>query len=107
MRTAGIALVLFFLVHLDVVLKMTDFEHKQVVANITTDELIDVTIRNRMNAVYAQMSRNINASLYGDHEPSHSLTWMERLWRRGNIYRRRVVDAWLVLTGKADIGGDW
>ena len=59
----------------------------------------------RMHDAYAEMVKNMNADLYGDHTapPRKPLTFRERL----TIVRERIHDAWLVLTGRAEIGDGW
>jgi hypothetical protein len=87
---------------------VTDFEHKEAGPSISNyDELVFATIKSRMNAVYDEMARNMNISMYGDREPPHKLTRRERLVRRFHIYRSRISDAWAVLTGRAEIGDGW
>jgi hypothetical protein len=61
------------------------------------DDLIETTLRNRTDAI----ARKINATLYGDYGP-HPTRW-QRIKILPSHYRRRITDAWLVLTGKADI----
>jgi hypothetical protein len=60
-------------------------------------DLIETTIRNR----FARMAEQLNTGLYGDREPPP--TCWQRMKRTFRYYCRRVSDAWLVLTGKADI----
>jgi hypothetical protein len=87
---------------------MTDYEPKQFSVPITfTDELIATTIKSQLNAVYKQITLDMNTQLYGDRDPPRPLTFLERQRRRIGIYRQRVADAWLVLRGKADIGDGW
>ena len=85
---------------------MTDYyKLKQLGSSVEIwDDRVTTTIKNRINAAYEQMAHDMNTSLYGDREPPRPLTWLERLRRRANIYRNRIGDAWLVLTGRADIG---
>lgn len=87
---------------------MDDSKLKQIESSIRMyDDLVAVALKARMQATYDEMARNMALSMFGDREPPRPLTMMERLRRKTNVYRQRVADAWLVLTGRADIGGDW
>jgi hypothetical protein len=90
---------------------MSEFSFKQHAVDMPImDDIINTTLKNRVNVVYEQMARNMNTSLYGDRMPS--IAWSDRpwLWRVGWRLRARALrmrDAWLVLTGKADIDDDY
>lgn len=86
---------------------MTAWKHKQIASTIELTDLEATTIKAHVNAAYEQITRDLNISMFGDWVPPCPLTRMERLRRRFNIYWTRAHDAWLVLTGQADIGGDW
>ena len=64
---------------------------------IEMNDLIETTIKNRMDA----MARNLSIGLYGDYGPPP--TRWQRIKRLPSHYFRRISDAWLVLTGRADI----
>jgi hypothetical protein len=63
-------------------------------------DLIEDRVRNTMTI----MRLELNQTMYGDSRPADRLSRRRRmkiwLWIRWN----RMVDAWLVLTGRADIG---
>lgn len=88
-----------------------DWKHHEAVVSfghkITMDDLTAVTLKNRMNAAYEEVTRNMNSSLYGDMLKSYvpSTRW-QRLQRTLRAFPGRVRDAWLVLKGEADIYGD-
>jgi hypothetical protein len=67
-------------------------------------EIADL-LQKRMDESVEQMASNLNASLYANHhyEPVHHSRW-KRFIDRIAVYRYRISDAWLVLTGRADIG---
>jgi hypothetical protein len=67
-------------------------------------EMYDL-LQKRMEESAEQMASNLNASLYADHpsEPIRYSRW-KRFSDRIAVYRYRISDAWLVLTGRADIG---
>ena len=81
---------------------MCEYKHQQIGTTIKiTGESADL-ITKRMNAAFKQTSEALNASLFsGVPIPVRPLTWRDAVRRRLD----RVRDAWLVLTGKADI--DW
>ena len=80
---------------------MCEYKHQQIGTVIITAETADM-ITKRMNAAFKQTSEALNASLFsGVPIPATPLTWRDDVRRRLD----RVRDAWLVLTGKADI--DW
>ena len=80
---------------------MCEYKHQQIGTVIITAETADM-ITKRMNAAFKQTSEALNASLFsGVPIPAKPLTWRDDVRRRLD----RVRDAWLVLTGKADI--DW
>lgn len=56
--------------------------------------------RAHVQRISDESARDLNVLLYGDSGQA------EPFWRRINDYCGRVRDAWLVLTGKADIGYD-
>jgi hypothetical protein len=67
-------------------------------------EMVDL-LQKRMDESVEQMARNLNASLYYDRpsDPIYHSRW-KRFIDRIAVYRYRISDAWLVLTGRADIG---
>jgi hypothetical protein len=69
------------------------------------NELIATTLKNRVSVTAEQLMLNMNMIMYAD-APSPPPSWHERAMRRMSMYRNRITDAWLVLTGRADIG-DW
>lgn len=60
-------------------------------------------MRDRMSASFEQMRRDLNTSLYADgpYVSPPPLTMRQRARR----FLDRAHDAWLVLTGRAEIGG--
>jgi|HubBroStandDraft_6_1064221.scaffolds.fasta_scaffold00050_8 hypothetical protein len=67
-------------------------------------EMTDL-LQKRMDESVEQMARNLNASLYSDrpYDPIYHSRWKQFMDRIA-VYRYRISEAWLVLTGKADIG---
>lgn len=67
-------------------------------------EMVDL-LQKRMDESADQMASNLNASLYSDRpsDPIRHSRW-KRFTDRIAVYHHRISDAWLVLTGKADIG---
>lgn len=59
-------------------------------------------LRNRVDAAFKQMRKNLSTSLYADRpdDPPMPPTIRQRIRR----YLNRAHDAWLVLTGRAEIG---
>jgi hypothetical protein len=72
-----------------------------------SDELRLLTIKFAVDSAYKQMQRNLNTQLFGARKPPKPSTRRQRWANRARMYRERVKDAWLVLTGKADIGDSW
>lgn len=73
----------------------------------TTDEIVSVTLKNRINKVFDELSHELNLTLYGD-----TIKWDDRplSWRIKFYwlkYSGRMLDAWAVLIGKAEIGDSW
>lgn len=82
------------------------YEFKQnSVAVPITDDLVAATIRNRSQATFDQMTKDLNTSIYGDKTPY----FQPSTWQRHKfiIYRARISDAWGVLTGRLEVGSDW
>lgn len=75
--------------------------------SINIDEITAVTLRNRAAATAHQMMSNMNISLYGDRAEPPRLTAWQHFFKRAEIYRNRIADAWLVLTGRAEIDGGY
>lgn len=69
------------------------------------DSIVATTLKNRVQRV--DLTRDLNFNLYGDTGEPEKLSLYQRLTRRVQTYRSRIQDAWLVLTGRAEIGGDW
>lgn len=61
----------------------------------------DPEMRQRMDAAFAAMARDLGLGLYGDDDytPPPTPTIRQRM----RALRGRVSDAWLVLTGRAEI----
>jgi len=64
----------------------------------------DDLIKSRIDATYAEMERMLSTSLYGDDPDIEPPTRWQRLKYYVLARLRRIHDAWLVLTGRADIG---
>lgn len=65
--------------------------------------MIEQLIEDRINASYAEMSRQLNTALYGDPTPFRERGKVERLKYWLSRHWRRISDAWLVLTGQASL----
>lgn len=76
-------------------------------ALVVIDEIATVTLRNRLDDVERRLTMDLNMSLYGDRAEPPRLTARQRFFKRAEIYRNRIADAWLVLTGRADIDGGY
>lgn len=63
-----------------------------------------VIMRERLDAAYEEMARNLNTSMYADGPPLPKPTRVQRWRRRVTLLGTRMRDAWLVLTGRAEIG---
>lgn len=86
----------------------TDYEFKQhSVAIPTVNDIISFTIRNRSQAAFDQIAKELNTSLYGDEIPYSSPSMWNRIKRKARVYRTRVSDAWGVLNGRLEVGSDW
>lgn len=85
----------------------TEWPFAKITVPITIDEITAVTLKNRMDAAAERMMQDMNRSLYGDWiEPRKVMSWQRNV-TRAKIYLNRIADAWLVLTGRADIDGGY
>lgn len=88
---------------------MSDFAFKQYAVDVAidSDSIIATMLKNRVNAMSERLANDLNFNLYADRGEPEKLTIRQRLACRLQLYRSRIQDAWLVLTGRAEIGGDW
>lgn len=85
---------------------MSEFAFKQYVVSIDVDmdSIAATTLKNRMSIMADRITSDLTFELYGDHGEPQKLTIRQRLTRNLNLYLTRFQDAWLVLTGRAEIG---
>lgn len=75
---------------------------------LTMDDLAAITIKNRMDAMYAEVERNMKSNLFADMMKSYVPPTRWERWRALlRVFPERVRDAWLVLKGEAEIGRDY
>lgn len=86
-----------------------EFSHKEIGVPMTlADDIVATTINNRIDATYGAMIESMNKSLYRDMVATMPVPSLRRrVSARVQAYYRRITDAWLVLTGQADIGDGW
>jgi len=76
--------------------------NQELLEEITREALIK-----RINNSYSEMERLLSTSLYADGPAAPKPTRRQRFVRYLSVRRDRIRDAWLVLTGQADIDGGW
>lgn len=92
---------------------MNEFAFKQHAVSIDADmdSIAATTLKNRMSVMADRITSDLTFDLifelYGDHGEPQKLTIRQRLTRNLNLYLTRIQDAWLVLTGRAEIGDDY
>lgn len=75
---------------------------------VTLEDIMNTTIRNRANRAAENLipPSALNQLFYGDSIPWSSRSiWFKTKWHT-RLWSGRVRDAWLVLIGREQIGGD-
>lgn len=80
------------------------FEWKRQTTPLTMSQIMDFTAHNQDALRADALINSMNQRLYGDNPEIPQIAKWQRIKRLCSIYRERVVDAWLVLTGRASIG---
>lgn len=82
---------------------MSDFQFREFGQTIQIHGDFDQSIHRRINEAFERTRNQIQINMYGDVEPEKPLTRKQLISHRFRLYVSRVHDAWLVLTGKADL----